>query len=165
MALVTEIYSASVVDNTITDCFLELHETAPLSIKHVKPEIECWCSCDTRSASEYTTRPFAALPKVSFTSQLPFKYLITRFSASQCVFPRLCMNCLRSETENAMSGHVPNVAYIREPTASLYGMFVISLILDGMLGHCVTDRVSPESIGVDTDRVLLRLKQEVMVSM
>ena len=130
MPLVAEIYLAFIIDNAITDCFLELHETVPPSIRHVEPKIECQCSCDARSASEYTTRPFVAPPNVSFNSQLPFRYLSTHLAASQCIFPRLCMNCPRSETENKISGHVPNAAYIRVPTAALYGMFIISLISD-----------------------------------
>ena len=47
-------------------------------------------------------------------------------TASQCSFLGLCMNYPSSDTEYAISGHVPMAAYIKEPMASLYGMLFIS---------------------------------------
>ena len=70
-------------------------------------------------------RPFDAPPKVSFKLWLPFKYLNTPLADSQWAFLRLCINCARSDTENAMLGHVPSVWYIREQMATLYGTFFI----------------------------------------
>ena len=39
-ACVAAIYSASVVDNAMIDCFFELQETAPPSIVKMYPEME-----------------------------------------------------------------------------------------------------------------------------
>ena len=45
------------------------------------------------------------------------------------------MNWDRYDMVNAMSGHVPNAAYINEPMASQYGTSHMSLSWQGVVGH------------------------------
>ena len=103
-ACITATYSDSVVDNETRACFLEFQETAPPSMQKEYPEIACRCSCEFPSASLYPSIPnrlvhpassqesVHPLPNISFTSFVPFRYMITLFTVSQCMHPGFNMN-------------------------------------------------------------------------
>ena len=103
-ACVTVTYLDSVVDNEMRACFLEFHESAPPSMQKVYPEIACRCSCEFPSASLYPSIPnqficpassqesVSPLPNINFASFVPFRYMITLFTASQCMCPGFDMN-------------------------------------------------------------------------
>ena len=154
-------YLASVVDSATSDCFFELQDTAPPSIVKTYPDIEWrWC-CKAPSASENPSNPilshlsssahvqFPPAPMTNHRSIVPFKYLKTRLTSSQCGRPGFCMNCDRNMTVNIMSSQVPNVAYISKPIASQYGMFFMTAYWQGMSGHYTRLSLWCGSSGVD----------------
>ena len=106
-ACITATYLYSVVDNETRACFLEFHQTAPPSMQKAYPEITCQCSCEFPSASLYPSilnrlvHPASSqasvppLPNINFASFVPFRYLITLFTASQCMDPGFDMNRAR----------------------------------------------------------------------
>ena len=106
-ACVTATYSDSVVDSETRACFLKFHETAPPSMQKAYPDIACRCSCEFPSASLYPSilnqfiHPASAqesvppLPNINFASFVPFRYLITLFTVSQCMRPGFDMNRAR----------------------------------------------------------------------
>ena len=77
-------YSASVLDNTTTYCFLELQVMAPTPIWNEYPEIECLCGCPAQSASQNPSRIMFPRPlKVSQRFFVFLRYVIILFTPSQ----------------------------------------------------------------------------------
>ena len=115
-------YSASVLDNVIMYCFLELQVTAPTPMWNEYLEIECLCSCPAQSASQNPSRiMFPHLLKASQRFFMLPRYVIILFTPSHWAGPGFWMNWDRILTMNAASGCKITTGHRRHPIACAYG--------------------------------------------
>ena len=116
-------YSASILDNAMVGCFLHFHEMIPTPTRNMYHVVDRWLfASPAQSPSQNPLKAMFLLSRHNLKSKKPFKYLVMRFITIQCIEPTFDMSWLTILTANAGSAYISFIAYIRDPTPTLYGI-------------------------------------------
>ena len=140
-ARVRVMYSASVDNRTIVDCFFEHQLTGPLLSMKIKPEVDFWLSLSpAQSESEYPSmRSLSWPPNVIPRSLEPLRYRSIVLTASVCWWPGFFANRAATEVAKAMSGLVSTMENIIEPVMPWYFSFSAAVAWPSVRGCRIDD--------------------------